>query len=170
MLTGFGVHRKYLKNICSPTSEMAWKWKRIIIKILFARSFRNCFADITSARRKRPLNSLLWYFGRVSGKTNRRRSTLPTCYRNCCLAIWSRRNRKRTGNGCWLLFWMILFNFLTFQAILTAYNSQASLSPDDAKIAFLKLIYKWATFGSAFFEVKVYHDLSFRAALNFFVL
>jgi len=40
------------------------------------------------------------------------------------------------------------------RAILTAYNSQASLSPDDAKIAFLKLIYKWATFGSAFFEVK----------------
>jgi len=28
------------------------------------------------------------------------------------------------------------------------------MSAEDAKIAFLKIIYRWSTFGSAFFEVK----------------
>ncbi|KAK9510245.1 hypothetical protein O3M35_005070 [Rhynocoris fuscipes] len=38
--------------------------------------------------------------------------------------------------------------------IVAAYNQDAGMSPEDAKITFLKIIYRWPTFGSAFFEVK----------------
>jgi myosin-7 len=38
--------------------------------------------------------------------------------------------------------------------IIRAYNQDSGMSPEDAKIAFLKVIFRWATFGSAFFEVK----------------
>ncbi|KAH9370709.1 hypothetical protein HPB48_013984 [Haemaphysalis longicornis] len=40
------------------------------------------------------------------------------------------------------------------RAIVTSYNQDAGTSQEDAKIMFLKIIYKWPTFGSAFFEVK----------------
>lgn len=40
------------------------------------------------------------------------------------------------------------------RAIVAAYNQDAGTSQEDAKIMFLKIIYKWPTFGSAFFEVK----------------
>ena len=45
--------------------------------------------------------------------------------------------------------------FLFFQSIVTAYNRDAGKSAEEAKVSFLKIIYKWPTFGSAFFEVKV---------------
>ena len=41
------------------------------------------------------------------------------------------------------------------RAIVACYNRDTGKTPEDGKIAFLKLIYKWPTFGSAFFEVKV---------------
>jgi len=41
------------------------------------------------------------------------------------------------------------------QNIVRLYNQDLHMSEKDAKINFLQLIYKWQTFGSAFFEVKV---------------
>ncbi|XP_046401684.1 myosin-VIIa isoform X2 [Ischnura elegans] len=38
--------------------------------------------------------------------------------------------------------------------IVAHFNQDAGMSPEDAKITFLKIIFRWPTFGSAFFEVK----------------
>ncbi|KAL8618880.1 hypothetical protein ACOMHN_000887 [Nucella lapillus] len=40
------------------------------------------------------------------------------------------------------------------RTIVAAFNRDGGMSSDDAKVAFLNVIYKWPTFGSAFFEVK----------------
>jgi len=40
------------------------------------------------------------------------------------------------------------------KAIVQAYNKHSVKKPDASKIAFLKIISRWPTFGSAFFEVK----------------
>ncbi|CAH2231779.1 myosin-VIIa isoform X2 [Pararge aegeria] len=40
------------------------------------------------------------------------------------------------------------------RAIVASYNQDAGMTPEDGKITFLKVIYRWPTFGSAFFEVK----------------
>jgi len=40
------------------------------------------------------------------------------------------------------------------KAIVQAYNKHTVKKRDDAKIAFLKVLQRWQTFGSAFFEVK----------------
>ena len=45
--------------------------------------------------------------------------------------------------------------FFFNQAIVAAFNKHAGKSKNDAKISFLRMIYRWPTFGSAFFEVKV---------------
>ena len=43
-----------------------------------------------------------------------------------------------------------------YQAIIANFNKHTVKNQSDAKVAFLKIICKWPTFGSAFFEVKVY--------------
>ncbi|XP_069105456.1 myosin-VIIa-like isoform X1 [Argopecten irradians] len=40
------------------------------------------------------------------------------------------------------------------RAIVNYYNRDSQRGVDDPKVEFLKIIYKWPTFGSAFFEVK----------------
>ncbi|WAR27648.1 MYO7A-like protein, partial [Mya arenaria] len=43
---------------------------------------------------------------------------------------------------------------LIYRAIVSEFNNDGGKSQEDAKVEFLKVIYKWPTFGSAFFEVK----------------
>lgn len=50
------------------------------------------------------------------------------------------------------------------QSITAAYSKHEGKTVDEAKIAFLKMIYRWPTFGSAFFEVKV----GLKACMNDF--
>lgn len=45
--------------------------------------------------------------------------------------------------------------------IIAAYTKDEGKSPEQAKGAFLKSIYQWPTFGTAFFEVKQTTDSSF---------
>ncbi|XP_054649405.1 myosin VIIAa isoform X7 [Dunckerocampus dactyliophorus] len=40
------------------------------------------------------------------------------------------------------------------RSVVAFFNKQAGKSREEAKLMFLKIIYKWQTFGSAFFEVK----------------
>ncbi|XP_047450063.1 myosin VIIAa isoform X3 [Mugil cephalus] len=40
------------------------------------------------------------------------------------------------------------------RSVVAYFNKQAGKSREEAKLMFLKIIYKWPTFGSAFFEVK----------------
>lgn len=51
------------------------------------------------------------------------------------------------------------------RAIVGVYNQDAGMPPDDAKIAFLKVVYRWPTFGSAFFEVKQTTDPNYPEML-----
>ena len=49
--------------------------------------------------------------------------------------------------------------------IVRAYNKDSGMSPDEAKVAFLKVIYRWPTYGSAFFEVTQVSDPNLPASL-----
>ena len=50
---------------------------------------------------------------------------------------------------------LLHFSSLSHQAIVSHYNADDGLTVENAKIAFLRYVFKWPTFGSAFFEVKV---------------
>lgn len=40
------------------------------------------------------------------------------------------------------------------KTILNEYKKQGNMTPEEAKLKFLKILYEWPTFGSTFFEVK----------------
>lgn len=52
--------------------------------------------------------------------------------------------------------WIGFISFFSKQSITAAYSKHEGKTVDEAKIAFLKMIHRWPTFGSAFFEVKVW--------------
>ena len=52
-------------------------------------------------------------------------------------------------------------NYEWKKEVVRAYNKDSGMSPDEAKIAFLKVIYRWPTYGSAFFEVNQTSDNTF---------
>ncbi|XP_044218105.1 unconventional myosin-VIIa [Thunnus albacares] len=47
------------------------------------------------------------------------------------------------------------------KSIAASYNKQAGMTVEEAKVAFLKVVYRWPTFGCAFFEVKQTSEPSF---------
>ncbi|KAL0994634.1 hypothetical protein UPYG_G00125160 [Umbra pygmaea] len=47
------------------------------------------------------------------------------------------------------------------RSIVTMFNKQSGKTRQEAKLSFLKVIFKWPTFGSAFFEVKQTTDPNF---------
>lgn len=51
------------------------------------------------------------------------------------------------------------------QHIISSYNRQSGITVQEAKIAFLKAIASWPTFGCTFFEVKVSHQDEVTAKL-----
>uniref|UniRef100_A0A3Q2CVW0 Myosin VIIAb n=1 Tax=Cyprinodon variegatus TaxID=28743 RepID=A0A3Q2CVW0_CYPVA len=51
------------------------------------------------------------------------------------------------------------------RSIMTLFNKQSGKTAADAKLSFLKIIYKWSTFGSAFFEVKQTTDPNYPETL-----
>ncbi|XP_055004260.1 unconventional myosin-VIIa-like [Boleophthalmus pectinirostris] len=51
------------------------------------------------------------------------------------------------------------------RSILSLYNKHSGKTREEAKLSFLKIIYKWPTFGSAFFEVKQTTDPNYPETL-----
>ncbi|KAI4797623.1 hypothetical protein KUCAC02_024959 [Chaenocephalus aceratus] len=51
------------------------------------------------------------------------------------------------------------------RSIMSLFNKHSGKSQEEAKLSFLKIIFKWTTFGSAFFEVKQTTDLNYPETL-----
>uniref|UniRef100_A0A3B3ZWZ4 Myosin VIIAb n=1 Tax=Periophthalmus magnuspinnatus TaxID=409849 RepID=A0A3B3ZWZ4_9GOBI len=51
------------------------------------------------------------------------------------------------------------------RSIMSLYNKHSGKTREEAKLSFLKIIYKWPTFGSAFFEVKQTTDPNYPETL-----
>ncbi|KAF3705828.1 Unconventional myosin-VIIa [Channa argus] len=51
------------------------------------------------------------------------------------------------------------------RSIMSSFNKHSGKTREEAKLSFLKIIYKWPTFGSAFFEVKQTTDPNYPETL-----
>uniref|UniRef100_A0A672Z2N9 Myosin VIIAb n=1 Tax=Sphaeramia orbicularis TaxID=375764 RepID=A0A672Z2N9_9TELE len=51
------------------------------------------------------------------------------------------------------------------RSIMSVFNKHSGKTAEEAKLSFLKIIYKWPTFGSAFFEVKQTTDPNYPETL-----
>lgn len=71
----------------------------------------------------------------------------------CAICCISTTDPDHFFYSVWNILPSILFCLM--QSIVAYFNKQAGKSREEAKLMFLKIIYKWSTFGSAFFEVKV---------------
>lgn len=58
----------------------------------------------------------------------------------------------------WDVHYFSICFFSYLQHIISSYNKQSGITVEEAKIAFLRAISSWPTFGCAFFEVKVSHQ------------
>lgn len=54
-----------------------------------------------------------------------------------------------------VLFHSVIHLYFHFQNITASFNKQTGMTADEAKVAFLKAVHRWPTFGCAFFDVKV---------------
>lgn len=61
--------------------------------------------------------------------------------------------RRRAST--WLRCHILLCFVFRLQHIFSSYNKQSSITVEEAKIRFLKVISTWPTFGCSFFEAKV---------------
>src|SRR5699024_6557773 len=71
-------------------------------------------------------------------------------------------NGKRYVNHIRCIISTVHGDFDELQQILNYHSQDAVMNSENAKVAFLKHLFKWPTFGSAFFEVKVYLVRSFE--------
>lgn len=66
---------------------------------------------------------------------------------------------KKRGNffsSCFSFFYAATcLHFFHLQNIVAFFNKHGGMAVEEAKVAFLKAVCRWPTFGCAFFEVKV---------------
>ena len=144
------------------------------------RNCRNWFVDITNVRSMTPLSSLPVY------------TVWDSVIIQLNLNSYSACQRDRRHDRCWR-FHFRLKDFLPsdlidqlsstdwrkvisevrssrsivmyLQKIMAAHNQSRNVSSEDAKLEFLRIVYHWSTFGSAFFEVKQTSDPTFPEQL-----
>ena len=121
-------------NNCSCPA--LWLWRGFCIIHVHGVSQRLKFSSI-----ERVLGYVLHFFGLISACAVCR-FHVTFCYR------FSAMTKSRVS--------------FCFQLIMKHYGQDMYMSEKDAKIKFLQLIYKWPTFGSAFFEVKVRFIICFH--------
>lgn len=124
-------------------------WKSILV--FKDTGFRNFVSFTLFAEPSHSRNTLNW----VNLELNVKQSVFqPNNFElgtlNLKVLFWE--DRLEVGYFACLIYVLCVF---VCQAIVAVFNRDAGKSREDAKVDFLRIIFKWPTFGSAFFEVKV---------------